>query len=56
MQIRKIKYRPVSILSSLSKIYEKLMYITNFMNILIIYYFQVNVSSGKGIVLNIKVF
>ena len=25
MQIRKIKYRPVSILSSLSKIYEKLM-------------------------------
>ena len=52
--IRKItneegNYRPVSILSNLSKIYEKLMY--NWLIILTIYYFQVNVASGKGIVL-----
>ena len=47
----KENYRPVSILSNLSKIYEKLMYnqlYDYFDNIL----FPVNVASGKGIVLN----
>ena len=53
--MRKKNYRPVSIVSNLSKIYEKLMYnqLYEYFDNKLFPNFQSNVVSGKGIVLNI---